>query len=209
MLHYQDIPHFMTHQHNTHGGKRLGAGRQSCFGEPTKVIRVPASQATIIKNYLQIIAKKSKKNLSDDIMFLTKNDNFSSMTLPLYVDAIMAGFPSPAEDYIDHPLDLHEYFIKHPASTFYAKAIGDSMNLAGIFKDSIMAIDKSLEAKNGNIVVAVVNNEFTVKRFYSKAGIMELRPESDNPSYKPIRFESENTDIIIWGVVVGVFNKTY
>jgi DNA polymerase V len=199
----------MTDKDKTHGGKRSGAGRQSYFGETTKVMRIPASQITIIKDYLQIIADESDKTLLGDIRFLPKSNTPSCLSLPLYADTIAAGFPSPAEDYIDHPLDLHDYFIKHPASTFYARAVGDSMNLAGIFKDSILAIDKSLEARNGNLVIAVINNEFTVKRFYSRAGIMELRPESDNPSYKPIRFETDNTDIIMWGVVVGVFNKTY
>ena len=199
----------MREKQNTHGGKRSGAGRQSNFGEVTKVMRIPASQVTFIKDYLRRIADTSEKTFLSDIVFLTKSNTPSCLNLSLYSDAIAAGFPSPAEDYIDRPLDLHDYFIKNPASTFYARAMGDSMNLAGIFKDSIMAIDKSLEARNGNIVVAVIHNEFTVKRFYSRAGIIELRPESDNPNHKPIRFEPENTDIIIWGVVVGVFNKTY
>lgn len=198
----------MTDKDKTHGGKRLGAGRSSCFGEKTKVMRIPISQATIISDYLKVYSENSHKNASYDIVLLTKNNTPSSLSIPLYTSAICAGFPSPAEDYIDQPLDLHEYFIKNPASTFYARSVGDSMNLAGIFKDSILAIDKSLEARNGNLVIAVINNEFTVKRFYSRAGIMELRPESDNPSYMPIRFDTENRDVTIWGVVVGVFNKT-
>lgn len=198
----------MTNSKNTHGGKRDGAGRQSRFGEDTKVVRVPISQVTTIKDYLKSVALRQKENIASDITFLPKADNPPSLNIPLYVYPIAAGFPSPAEDYIDHPLDLHEHFIKHPASTFYARAIGDSMNKAGIFKDSIMAIDKSLEARDGDIVVAAVNNEFTVKRFNVKTGKITLCPESDNPSHKPIHLIEGDTDIIIWGVVVGVFNKT-
>lgn len=198
----------MANTKNTHGGKRDGAGRQSRFGEETKVVRVPVSQVTTIREYLKSVALKKKEDIASDITFLPKKDNPSSVNIPLYVYPIAAGFPSPAEDYIDQPLDLHEYFIKHPASTFYARAIGDSMNKAGIFKDSIMAIDKSLEARDGDIVVEAINNEFTVKRFNVKAGKVALCPESDNPSHKPIGLNKDDTDIVIWGVVVGVFNKT-
>ena len=144
------------------------AGRQSRFGEETKVVRVPVSQVTTIREYLKSVALKKKEDIASDITFLPKKDNPSSVNIPLYVYPI-TWVPSPAEDYIDQPLDLHEYFIKHPASTFYARAIGDSMNKAGIFKDSIMAIDKSLEARDGDIVVEAINNEFTVKRFNVKA----------------------------------------
>ncbi|MEM6603744.1 MAG: translesion error-prone DNA polymerase V autoproteolytic subunit, partial [Pseudomonadota bacterium] len=149
-----------------------------------------------------------KENMACDIDFLHKSNTPSELNLPLYIYPIAAGFPSPAEDYIDHPLDLHEYFIKHPASTFYARAIGDSMNKAGIFENSIMAIDKSLEARDGDIVVAAVNNEFTVKRFVARSGKIKLCPESSNPNHKPIHFIKGSTDVTIWGVVVGIFSKT-
>src|SRR4030042_6039051 len=100
-------------------------------------------------------------------MKISKLYNFKNKTkvkLPLYISRIKAGFPSPADDYIEKELDLNEYLIKHPAATFFVRVEGNSMIDAGIHSGDILIVDKSLEAKNNKIVIAVVNGELTVKR---------------------------------------------
>src|ERR1039457_4963968 len=91
-------------------------------------------------------------------------DTATKQRLPLYLSRIKAGFPSPAEDYLDKKLDLNEHLIKHPASTFFVKVKGESMVGAGINTGYILIVDRSLEPKDKRIVVAVVNGDFTVKR---------------------------------------------
>ena len=88
----------------------------------------------------------------------------NSQSVPLFQDPISAGFPSVAEDYIENSLDLNELIIKHPASTFFVRVQGDSMRGAGILSGDILVVDRSLEASNNKIIVAIVNGEFTVKR---------------------------------------------
>ena len=115
---------------------------------------------------------------------------------------LQAGFPSPAEEYLHDSLDFNRDLIKHPESTFYGRVIGDSMIDAGINDGDIAVIDKSREPHNGSIVVAYVNNEFTIKYLdttHKEEGDIELRPA--NAKYKPIRID-EGDDFEVWGVVV-------
>ncbi len=86
------------------------------------------------------------------------------LPLPLYLVNVQAGFPSPAEDYLDKTLDLNTLMIAHPAATFFVRVTGDSMRNAGIFSGDILVVDRSLEASDNKIVIAVVGGEFTVKR---------------------------------------------
>ena len=115
---------------------------------------------------------------------------------------LRAGFPSPAEEYLHDSLDFNRDLIKHPESTFYGRVIGDSMIDAGINDGDIAVIDKSREPHNGSIVVAYINNEFTIKYLdttHKEEGFIELRPA--NAKYKPIRID-EGDDFEVWGVVV-------
>lgn len=115
---------------------------------------------------------------------------------------LRAGFPSPAEEYIHDSLDFNRDLIKHPESTFYGKVKGDSMIEAGICDGDIAVIDKSKEPHDGSIVVAYVNNEFTIKYLdlsHREEGYIELRPA--NPQYSPIRIEASD-NFEVWGVVV-------
>tara|TARA_Y100001960_G_scaffold324029_1_gene403516 strand:+ start:38 stop:430 length:393 start_codon:yes stop_codon:yes gene_type:complete len=111
---------------------------------------------------------------------------------------ISAGFPSPAEDFSDFLISLDDEFIKHPAATFMSYVNGDSMVDAGIFHGDILIIDRSLKAKNGNIVVALLNGEFTVKKLLMINGKLSLVSENEN--YKPINITLE-MDFQVWGVV--------
>ena len=134
---------------------------------------------------------------------ITLLDSEFSKELELQIaPELRAGFPSPAEEYLQDSLDFNRDLIKHPESTFYGRVCGDSMIDAGINDGDIAVIDKSREAHNGSIVVAYINNEFTIKYLdttHKEEGYIELRPA--NNKYKPIRID-EGDDFEVWGVVV-------
>ena len=120
----------------------------------------------------------------------------------LIAPQIKAGFPSPAEDYLHDSIDFNRDLIKHPEATFYGRVDGDSMIEAGICHGDIAVIDRSLEARNGDVIVAYINNEFTIKYLdlkHRKDGYIELRPA--NKKYNPIRID-ESDSFEVWGVVV-------
>ncbi|MBD2233649.1 translesion error-prone DNA polymerase V autoproteolytic subunit [Phormidium tenue FACHB-1052] len=116
----------------------------------------------------------------------------------VFIVTVPAGFPSPAEDYAEGPLDLNRYLIHHPAATFFVRVKGDSMAGAGIFCGDLLIVDRALNPVPGNVVIAVVNGDLTVKRFHQEAGQIWLMPE--NPDYAPIVIDCY-TDFAIWGVV--------
>ena len=114
------------------------------------------------------------------------------------------GFPSPAEQYIESPLDLNELLVKRAAATFFVRASGDSMKNAGIRNGDILVVDRSLEATDGAIVIAAVDNEFTVKIFRRNATGVFLEPA--NPACKSIYF-TEGMELRIFGVVTACIHK--
>ena len=138
------------------------------------------------------------------VIEIYKSDVVMKHRLPLYLSPVKAGFPSPADDYLDKKLDLNEFLIKHPTSTFFVKVKGDSMIKAGIHSGDILVVDRSLEPKDKKIVIAVVNGEFTVKRVQKKASKLYLISENDN--YQPIEIK-EDTDFEVWGVVIHVIHS--
>ena len=117
---------------------------------------------------------------------------------------ISAGFPSPAADYAEEGLDLNSYLVQNKPATFMFTVKGDSMMGAGICDGDKVVVDKALKPKHKDIVVAVVNDEYTIKRLYQLRGKTELQPENTN--YQPITFD-EGNELQIWGVVVGVVRK--
>jgi len=120
------------------------------------------------------------------------------------VEGIRAGFPSPAEDFADPTLDLNRYVIKNPASTFYARITGDSMEGAGISDGDIVVIDKSLEPKDGSIAVCFIDGEFTLKRIKLEKGKLLLMPA--NPKFHPIEITEEN-HFVVWGIVTYIIKE--
>lgn len=120
--------------------------------------------------------------------------------LPLMSSHPQAGFPAPGDDYVEKVLDINDLVVKHPASTFFVRVEGDSMEGAGIFSRDVLVVDKSLTPKSGNIVVAAVYGEMVVKRLTAKGNTHVL--SSENEQYEPIHV-TENDDCFIWGVVVG------
>lgn len=139
----------------------------------------------------------------------TSNIDFYSADIssaePLtFVDGISAGFPSPAEEYIELAIDLNKELVKHPSSTFYGRVRGSSMKDANINDGDILIIDKSLPPRNGQKAVCFINGEFTIKTLKIEKGKVWLVPA--NEKYKPLEITPEN-DFVVWGVVTYVIHK--
>lgn len=124
--------------------------------------------------------------------------------LPLYAARVAAGFPSPADDYIEGKLDLNEHLVKRPAATFFVRVEGDSMIGAGIHSGDILVVDRSLKPCHGKIVIAVLDGELTVKRLEQRKGVLRLLPE--NNSF-PVVEITDAMDFMIWGVVTNVIHS--
>lgn len=124
--------------------------------------------------------------------------------LPMADAVVQAGFPSPANDYIEKALDLNELMVQHPAATFFVRVDGDSMIEAGIQSGDTLVVDRSVEPVSGKIVVAVVNGDFTVKRLIQKGKQVTLCAES--PHFSNINIDPES-DFEVWGVVTYVIHK--
>lgn len=133
-----------------------------------------------------------------------QSDELSKSEHPLFADAVSAGFPSPAEDYIEKKLDLNQHLIKRPSSTFFVRVSGDSMTGAGILDGDLLIVDRSVSAEDNKVVIGVVNGNFTVKRIRKKDGKIFLQPE--NPKFKEMEITTD-MDFSIWGVVIYVIHK--
>lgn len=129
----------------------------------------------------------------------------SHYKLPFYSSTISAGFPSPAEDYVDSKINLNELLITHPAATFLAKAKGNSMVDCGILDGDLLVVDRALEAKHNDIVLAFYQGGYLVKRLIKKGGNFYLTAENSQANYQPIKVTAE---VVIWGVVSGVVRST-
>lgn len=137
---------------------------------------------------------------------LLKGEWLSRLSLALAPN-IKAGFPSPADDYLRDSLDFNRDLIKNPEATFYGRVSGDSMRDAGINEGDIAVIDRSLQPTDGDVIVAYVNEEFTIKYLdltHKEEGYIELRPA--NPDYSPIRIDSTD-NFRVWGVVVWIIKR--
>lgn len=122
------------------------------------------------------------------------------VALPLFSDLVPCGFPSPAQDYIEQRIDLNEILVQHPNATYFVKSSGDSMTGAGIGNGDLLVVDRSRKPAHGDIVIAAIDGEFTVKRLQLHP-ILMLVPE--NSSYAPITINSEDT-LDIFGVVTFI-----
>lgn len=133
-------------------------------------------------------------------LILYSADLSSELELLFADQGIRAGFPSPAQDYMSDSIDLNQELIRHPATTFYARAVGDSMKGCGIDDGDLLVIDKAIDPQEGDIVVAYIDGEFTLKK-------VKLEPDGSclwlipaNDEYPPIKVTDEN-DFLIWGVL--------
>jgi DNA polymerase V len=172
-----------------HGGRRAGAGRRT--GPPTKVVRLSVKLADIVRELA------TAKNPGDVAEFLDV-ENRSPQRVPMMAWSAACGFPSPAEDYVDRPLDFNELLIEHPAATFAIRIEGESMTGAGIFPGDIAVVDRAREPVNGSIVLALLDGAFTVKRYRVKDGAVVLQAE--NPAFADMPL-SDGQSFEVWGVI--------
>lgn len=128
----------------------------------------------------------------------------TSLALPLHQSLLPAGFPSPADDYMESELDLNKHLVHNQSATFFAKVKGHSMEDAGIHEGDILIVDRSKEVQNNDIAVCIINGEFTVKRICFSGKQVTLRPE--NPAYKAITITEEH-QFMVWGLVTYIIHK--
>jgi len=187
-----------------HGGARENAGRKAQFNEPTKVIRVPESQVNFIKNWLlNNVKTDNRTDFSSKLKVQQVHPNNDKIYhIPLATERVAAGFPSPAQDDIEQALDLNEYLIRNENATFIVKANSLSMLDAGIDIDDPLIVDRSLPAKSGDIVIALIDNDFTVKRLMIDNNYHppKIWLKAENSDYQNIYIE-EGQELVIWGVV--------
>lgn len=126
------------------------------------------------------------------------------LDIPQFVSRLSAGFPSPATDYMEEVLDLNTFLVRHKAATFAFAVKGNSMCDAGIVDGDKVLVDRSIRPRHGQIVVAVVNGDYTIKRLHLVAGCVELHAE--NAQFPPYKFQ-EGESFEVWGVVVGVVRR--
>jgi DNA polymerase V len=182
----------MTHPPKpAHGGARPGAGRPK--GEPSKVVRLPARLLPAVQALSELPAGT-----------MLPSPVTAQLKLPMFGHRVRAGFPSPADDYIEAWLDLNEHLIEHKEATFFVQASGDSMTGAGIQEGTLLVVDRALEPSHGDIVIAVVDGELTVKRLEKRRG--KIRLIAENPAYAPIEFK-EGQELMVWGVVTSIIQK--
>ncbi|MCA6362282.1 MAG: translesion error-prone DNA polymerase V autoproteolytic subunit [Bacteroidetes bacterium] len=149
-------------------------------------------------------SRKKKATPQTPLLDVFMPDVTQRISLPLFQTPVSAGFPSPADDYEEKKLDLNEYLVSRPSSTFFVKVSGQSMTGAGIHDGDLLIVDRSATVADKKIVIGVVNGEFTVKRIRKKGTQLFLEPE--NPAFKPIEITGD-MDFTIWGVVTYVIHK--
>lgn len=182
-----------------HGGRRKNAGRKTQYQEKTVVMRVPESKVLEIKAWLQPKPEDDRiKNIElQPIQIRTQLD------IPYPLESVSA------QDYTEDFIDLNEYLIHNPLSTFVLRVNSLSMKNAGIDIDDQILIDRSLNAEHGDIVLALINNEFTVKRLMKEKqnnAQAKIWLKAENPEYPDIYLRSEE-ELIIWGVVTCILKK--
>ncbi len=159
----------------------------------------------IVPSIIQIKPYLQKGIVLSDVMSIKLVMPTTHMLVPYALEKISAGFPSPAQDYIDKALDMNEHLIKNETATFIVKVASLSMLNAGIDIDDELIVDRSLDAKHGDIVVALIDDDFTVKRLMIDESGQWLKAE--NPEYKNI-YLSDGQELIIWGVVTCIIKMT-
>ena len=161
-------------------------------GEPTAVIRLPLPLASLARRLREGTLRAGDIN---QFLDLTPGER---RTIRFVEGTASCGFPSPADDYLEHPLDFNELLIRNPAATFAVRLASDSMTGAGLFPGDIAVIDRSVTPTPGCIVLALLDGEFTIKRYRPRAGTILLQAE--NPAFPDIEVTAERA-FEVWGVV--------
>jgi DNA polymerase V len=140
----------------------------------------------------------------DSIASIQRIEARGTARFPLFTARIPAGFPSPADDYVDKGLDLNELLVRHPAATFFVRVSGDSMVGAGIHSGDVLVVDRAETVRDRSVIIAALNGELAVKRFIREKGRAYL--VSENSNYAPLEVTGE-TGFEVWGVVVHVIHS--
>ena len=193
------------------GGKRKGAGRKlgtGKFNEPTVVARFPISQAPIIKDFLAAYQRKKMLSGLDAVTeFMLPALEIKPIKLPLFSSKVPAGFPSPAEEHVEKRLDPSEFLIDQKDATFFVTVQGYSMIDVGLMPGDVAVIDRSKIASVGDIVLALVDGEFTIKILNrTKDRTPRLLPANSSGVFSPIEIK-EGMAFEVWGVVTGSFRR--
>lgn len=193
------------------GGKRAGAGRKlgtGKFSEPTIVSRLPISQVPMIKDFLAAYQRKKLLESMDTVADFKKPAiDLTSIALPLFSSKVPAGFPSPAEEHIEKRLDPNDFLIDQKDATFFVTIQGYSMIDVGLMPNDVAVIDRSKIATIGDIVLALVDGEYTIKILNRKKdGTPRLLPANNTGAFEPIEIKDGMT-FEVWGVVISSFRR--
>ena len=182
-----------------HGGKRPGAGRPVGTGKykaQTKAIRVPCD---ILPQINRLIAERFQQVVKFDKF--SNNKSRYCQLIPLFGEKVAAGTATPTGNYIEDHVDLSEVLVRNPDTTFLVRAQGDSMVNAGIFHNDLLIVDSAVKPVHGQVVIAVINGDLTVKRLHLENNTVSLLPE--NPAYHAIKI-TEAMSFSVSGVVMNV-----
>ena len=152
------------------------------------------------RDFFDILSTVRSMTISNPILFEAR----SSLQIPLVSAHVQAGFPSPADDHLERSIDLNEHLVKNPAATFFVRVQGESMRDAGISSGDILIVDRSIQPADNQIVVAMLDGDFTVKRFRRREERIFL--EAENNAYPPIEVGA-NQELVIWGAVTFVIHQ--
>jgi DNA polymerase V len=197
----------MQNSPKTHGGKRPGAGRKPGGGisQPTAVMRVPANHTGLIRDFISALNRKRLHEAQDNVVELSQLGTAGKeVALPLYATKVAAGFPSPVDDDVEKRLSPSDYLVQNANETFFVRVKGDSMINAGIFDDDVLVVDRSRVAQIGDIVLAVLDAEFTVKTLGKSKQGARLIPANNN---YPVIEIKEGQSFEVWGVITGSMRK--
>lgn len=196
-----------------HGGSRPGAGRTpgtGPFREATKPVRVPISQVARVQAWLTTIKHQLTHGANTPVGTAVVEETLPIALetpikgIPAMTDSVPAGAPRPADDFVEQGIDLNEHLIQHREATFIVRVSGWSMRDAGIHDGDELIVDRALTPGTGNVVVAIVDGELTVKRLCKTAAGYKLCAESQG--YPDIELR-EGQEMMIWGVVTRVLHK--
>jgi DNA polymerase V len=193
------------------GGLRVRAGRKAGtgkFGEETSVMRIPVSQKSVIGDFLKAYERKKLLEAMDAVTEIKLPAiALSQLDCPLFLSKVSAGLPSPAEGQVDMRLDPNEFLIDQADSTYFVTVQGYSMMDVGLLPGDKVVVDRAKQAAVGDIVMAMVDGDFTVKTLgRAKDGTPRLMPANSTGAYPVIEIK-EGMQFEIWGVVTGSFRR--
>jgi SOS-response transcriptional repressors (RecA-mediated autopeptidases) len=192
---------------NSHGGARPGAGRPARFLQPSVVLRVPLEIAPALREALEAFRQSRRLKLPP---LEPVAQTPPAVTLQTVLSKVAAGFPSPADDYLDEGIDLNRLLVRNaPATFFYTVEDGaDSMLDLGIAGGDRLLVDRSIQPRHGHVVLAVIAGEgATVKELQVRGAQVQLVPHSPNPAHQVRTLKADDEEVLIVGVVTSCIKQ--